>query len=535
MFHNIKQNSSPLFLAIISILLILSSALYGKNAGMNHYFDTPLDTRAQQMAAAITDHVYRLNGRYTAHSQVYETLLRNGMSDVPDLYTPLGLKSPPYSDANFWNNLILKASSLHPLTSPRYSSGTLSFVNLEDMGIVNFYKLSFSLFGLNIEGFYKLFFVLLLISVIFIYVTFWRQIGILFSVNLILVGLFISICSINIPGALSTVSNGRFLNTLAVIPAFHLAVILWRPLNTKFLIVLSTIFQSLFLAFVILMRSNAIWAVIFLGLSALVLIFYRIKPILSSAPFFKLVRNMLTWPMLTIFLSLASVNLIYKANLHPAYTLMDELLPHHYFWHSLAYGIGLNNPEKVMPEINGARGDSIGYKMAALYMKKEMGIEYQPDHIYFSSPLFPQLGRPQSYERMAKAAVIDFYKNHPTYFLKLTFIVKPSLTFNMYKDAFIKIIKNNYLYLISLLVPLLIIFLYFSKKIEFLKQFKFSLLIITGLMIFSLLPAIIAYPSLLSSADTVALIFSIGVGLALLSINYIVSFLMPKKKLKAKN
>ena len=506
-------------LFVFAVAVVGLSIVYGLKKGMDGVFATPLDTRAQQMAAAISDSAYNLDLKYAMHSRVFDTLLKGGMSDVPDNYRPLGLRSPPYRDTAFWNALITKAATLEGIKgTPSVADRTLNFIFVEDHGLVDFYKLSFRLFGYNIQGFFNIYFLMLGATVCLFFAAFWTRQGILLSGNLLLVGLFVAICCMENPEyGISTVSNGRFLNTLVVLPVFHLAVLLLAPPRVTIVGFLAALAQAAFVGFVITMRGNAIWALLFFGISAFGLIAMKVYAHWANRPLRDFVRGAITWPMVAIVLGVVSVQVHHKANVHPAYAAMDELQAGHYFWHSLAYGLGMGEPESVLPELDGRRGDELGTYLGNIYLKRIIGFEHPNPSIYFASNLFPEWGRPKSYERVVRSAFLDFARTHPGYVLHVTFIVKPRMLVRLYFDALKRTVSRNAGYL-ALIAMLLVATLWVvPKSAVHSGDFRYGIWLIGGLAAAALLPSLAAYPAMISSGDAFALIVALLVAGAVAS------------------
>ena len=503
------ERHSAVCLSSIALFIFFLSFGYGLNKKMDGVFTTPLDTRAQQMASAISDTAYNLDLRHAVHNKIYHTLLKGGMSDVPSNYEPIGLTAPPYKDTELWNKLILKATTLEGISKPSIADGTLSFVYAEDLGLIDFYKFSFRFFGFNIEGFYKTYFLLMGISLLLLFCGFWKRPSLLLLANILLFGIFLSICSIDNPDySVSTVSNGRFLNSLVIIPAFHLTALLWMRPKFNGISLVATLFQSIFLGCIISMRGVGIWAVLVLSLSVLILII-KIRSdwdILTMKQFFRFIT---TWPIVVIFSGLLLTNVYFKSNIHPAYTTMDELLPEHFFWHSLAYGIGIGNPDYLIPEINGKRGDELGTAMGNEYLKRIIGFEHPNPSIYYASSLFPTWGRVRSYERVVKAAVLDFVFKHPFYMTRLVLITKPKIIVQMHFIAFKQTVSRNFGYVGMLAILFVALFLIFPWSQSNDTDYKLGIKVVGGLTAASLLPSIIAYPSFISSSDLFSLASSL--------------------------
>src|SRR6516162_2591029 len=435
----IDQRSAH-FKSLVMLALALAlfglSYIYGLNRGMDRMFAGPLDTRAQQIASAISDVAYNLDLRYAVHGKILTALTKGGLSDVPDNIRPLGLTYPDYLfDTKFWNNLLNAVTHLEGINgSPRLSDGTLTFIGWEDLGLVDFFKLSFRLFGYNIQGFFKTYFLLLGLGIVCFFCAFWSRPGILVTGNFILLGLFLSICQLY---DIDSVVNGRFFATLAILPTFHLTILTWAPPRLTVAGAVLAAVQVLLLAFVITMRSSAAWGVLLLGASIVIMLIWQAKVFWSRQPLKIFVQKSITWPVVIVAVGLVGFNIYQNNKIHPGYFALDETLPRHLFWHSLAFGLGyFPGIDARVPELQGACGDSLPTYLGNAYLKNSMGFEPPSLSAYYASNFFPSLGRPRTYERVVQAAYLDFVRRHPFEFLHFTFITKPQMLLTALFDSF---------------------------------------------------------------------------------------------------
>lgn len=498
-------------MAAVAATLIGSSFIFGLSAGMHRTIPRPLDTRVQQIASALSDVAYGLNMKYALHGRIADTLRTGGMSEVPANYKPAGLSSPEYfTNAEWWNQLLQKAASAASLSrNVSVMDGTLTFIQTEDLGLVDFYKLSFRLFGYNIQGFFYTYFLLLTVSVALLFAAFWARPGILLAANALLLGLFISLCALALPSTGGyTVGNGRFFGTLALFAGLHLVLILWAPPRPSRICIGLAVAQALFLGFVITMRSNVMWVVILVLLSIAALVAWHARRSWETATLGEFARSVLTWPMIVLVLACAAAPVYQRVSMHPGYIALDETHPGHYFWHSLAYGLGMGDVESVMPEIAGERDDRLGSQLGNVYLKQTTGFEHPNISMYYASNLFPHLGRPRVYERVVRSAFLDFARKHPGYLLRVTFITKPRLIARSFYQASKEVFVRNWLFIAAAGLLVGIAGIVVRRRASSLDDFKFASLVTTGLLCGSLLPAFAAYPSMLSMGDAFAFFYA---------------------------
>jgi hypothetical protein len=483
-----------LAMIVLALALFVLSYVYGLNRGMDRLFAGPLDTRAQQIASAISDVAYNLDLRYAVHGKILTALTKGGMSDLPDNIRYLGLQSPDYfSDTALWNNLLNEVAHLQGITaSPRASDDTLTFIGAEDLGLVDFFKLSFHLFGYNIQGFFKTYFLLLALGIVSFFYMFWSRPGILATANFLLLGLFLSIYRLD---DIDSVSNGRFFATLAIFPTFHLMILTWAPPRITVVAAALATVQALLLAFVITMRSSAAWGVLLLGASMVIMLIWQAKILWSREPLKIVVQKSITWPIVIIAVGLIGYNVYQNNKIHPGYFALDETLPEHLFWHSLAYSLSfLPGIDALVPELQGARGDSLPTYLANTYLKNSIGFEPPSLSAYYSSNFFPDLGRPRTYERVVRAAYLDFARQHPIEFLRLTFVIKPQMLTSALVDSFARVtIKSQSYFLLSSLLVLVAICL-MSPTPRDVTDLNLGTRVLGGMAIAASLPSLVAYP-----------------------------------------
>jgi len=407
---------------------------------------------------------------------------------------------------------------------------------MEDLGLIDFYKLSFRLFGYNIEGFYNTYFVLLIFSVVIVFMAFWDRIGILCTIDIILVGELFAIAYINyhrVHVDLLTVHSGRFLSVLGIIPAFHLLALLWRPPRFRLSSLLLVGVQVFFLAYVISARSSTNWITILWIGSALVMVLWAATKSWSTQPLGCFCRRILTWPLLaTIAFAVASDTFI-KSRTDASYYLLDELLPTHYTWHSLIAGLGEGDGygtpglDDVAPEYQGARSDPLGSSAAEAFMDRLTGFKFLE---YFPSNVLPLYGRPKSYERILRAEYIRFVKEHPRFWLRLTFLIKPKKIAELTWGTLTGLISQYIWQWITLLIATLVMLIVLQLSVSQRSDFLLGMAILAAMAAAAILPALAAYPAVHIFGDPFAAICSFAGALALGLLQKIVDLVWPRLK-----
>jgi hypothetical protein len=474
------------------------SYIYGLNRGMDRMVSGPLDTRAQQIASALSDVAYNLDLRHAVHWTVLKALTKGGLSDVPDNFAPLGFKYPEYLyNAPYWNNLLNEVTQLKGITDkpPSVSDGTLTFVQSEDLGIVDYYKLSFRLFGYNVQGFFKTYFLLLAFGLVPLFVAFWSRPGILVAANLLLFGLLLAICQIS---EVASVANGRFFATLAIFPIFHLMLLIWRVPRLTTILAITATTQVLLFAVVITMRSSAVWGVLLIAASVGVTMTWQAWKLWSDMPLKVFVQRSLTWPTAVIVLGLIGHNVWHDGRIHSGYFALDETLPHHLVWHPLAVSLGdFYDIDKRAPGLEGQRGDALPTYLGNAYLKKAMGLNIPPEQLtaYYPTNYFPHLGRTRTYERLVRAAYLDFIRQYPVEFLYFTFVTKPQSMLSQLQTMWSRVLatSGSYFFVATLLVVVATGFI--SPTARHKADLNLGAMAIGAMAIGCILPSIVAFPA----------------------------------------
>lgn len=531
LFMGISDRTSRLLhsivMVVIATVIIGYMFRFGIDHGMNHVLPNPLTSRSTQLGAAISDVAYGLDLKHAANAKVVDFLLNNGISDSTEILGRLGLKFPDITHrADVLNSAMQRAAHLDGIDGNiNLASNTLAFTKMEDLGIIDYYKLSFRLFGINIEGFYYTFFVLLIPTVIFAFIAFWNRPGILCIFNIILLGELFAVEFIayhHTNPDLMTVHSGRFLSVLGIIPAFHLFVALWRPPKFQLHGLILLAFQVTFFVYVISIRSSMNWATIVLAGSAVILVGGVLRRTWSTQPINQFFKQALTWPLVAICLFAVASDSYIKFRTHPAYYLLDELLPTHYTWHSLIMGLGFGDGygrpslDDVAPEFKGARSDPLGSQAAEVFMTKLTG--FTNFLTYFPSNVLPMYGRPKSYERILRAEFFDFVKEHPRFWIRLTFVVKPLICAQFTLRSWVGVLGQDFRNLLLLLGAFVVVAASIRLSSAEKSDFFLGLGALAAMAPAATLPAIVAFPAVHTFGDSFAMLSSLALGLAALAV-----------------
>jgi hypothetical protein len=475
---------------VLALILIGTCFVYALNNRMDRIFSGSLHTRVQQMAAAISDLAYDLDLGYASHARVNAVLNESNMTDAARTIEYM-------TNIVMWDYLLNKASHLDGITrNIGVNNGTLLLMQAEDFGMVDFFKLSFLLFGYRISSFFYTYFMLLGIGTALVFMQFWSRPGILLAANCLLFGLFLSVCQLD---SLDTIANGRFFPTLALLPTLHLAVLIWAPPQRSVVTLVVAALQVLFLAFIVWTRGTAVWTILSLAMLCAAVTIWRAE---WSLPAKVLVQKSITWPTVIFLLGITSASLYEDSRINPAYFALDETVPGHLFWHPMVYGLSfVDNLQVLVPELTASdRGDALPTALGSIYLNRIIGFEQGRQ--YFSSNYFPYLGRMRTYERVSRAAFFDFARRHPIDMLYFTFVTKPRILMIDLAEMCARAAKH-----IVYVAMLAVLFSFAAFEIRPSALYKDDLALgagtIGGMALASCLPAIIAYPAYLN--DTFAI------------------------------
>jgi hypothetical protein len=303
------------------------------------------------------------------HNWLYGDLIGVALSSInSDLkgYVGYDLVKETLIAGNLSNVAIQKTANLENIANTSiYTIGQL------DLGLVDYVRASFLIFGFNTESFTHFYFLLLFISVSLYLVHFRNNNIAIFYLILFLYSHYIVVAALSFIGPqLETVFNFRFIPVLAVLPAMHIltAIISSKIMNTHSLLLV--FIQSLIIIFVISIRSSALWISIFL-LSFVIFtsgIIYSKQKIYNDKNGFELIKckmikiNKKIWSIYPVLILLLLLKTIQPLFLNSVY---NDVQVGHYKWHSIYLGMALH------PEIsNTYSGNNIQAKAQNWFNQK---------------------------------------------------------------------------------------------------------------------------------------------------------------------
>jgi hypothetical protein len=370
--------------------------------------------------AAIT--AMRHGGFGYSLSSVIETILTQGGLTADDtILARLGTKFPyNLRDTDLLNAALDKAVHFKwpfdPMHDLRGSGG-------DDIGLVDYARLGFMLFGYKIQSLYFIYFVILGLSVV-IYIYTYRFRPSLLTLLAIACAaeafvfsssLFdpVHVASAMEPAAIS-VADPRFLSGLAIVPGLHLAALLLGNSHPSPSTILPAILQSIILIFAVWIRASAIWVI--LAIMALAIVLAISGTLHGRLKIFRM------WPAAVLLIVWALHAFYVSIALHPVYREKGEI-SHHVFWHAVFYQLQFHPQwdKKYGQLFDNAHYDDLPLTAAKKYLS--MHPPPHPEAIYLTEDRnYLKMSAAETYIRKA---FVEFLRQDPKFVIESMFVYNP--------------------------------------------------------------------------------------------------------------
>jgi len=369
---------TAIIVAVVSALVIAATVREGQRRGLDHTIDG-LENNQWAIAVALSDMIYHLNAGYVGYATVYNKLIEIWYRGATDVHDPI-IEQKNDKDRDLMNEALRAAASLGPQQPGYVGDRTLINLVYSDVGIVDFDKLAFRVFGLRIESLYYTFFLLLAMSAAAYLLVFWNDLGakitLLFALFSFLIEPFTLILS---SPQMPTYPGPRHGSTLVLIPALHFAFLVLRRRRLSIMAVCASLVQLAILSLAISIRVSASWALFFVVAAAFWVAFRdRLRQPKGSRSWSVFVRNVACWPVILLLGGFFGYNQYVKFKLHPVY-FTDDVMPYHGFWHSTYIGLltahmyglpGFISSNSIAPQVARNQGfDAAGYVAALEYLR----------------------------------------------------------------------------------------------------------------------------------------------------------------------
>jgi len=429
-----KENMSlpkrrPLAVTIVTLacclLLLAASYKRGIERGLSTAIEYGPFSFQIQLACAITDSVYRFNLGYACATQVYKKLveIQTGGDDSENAI-------PRLHNGALINRSIAEASNLGPLTPGTFDTGQLMTPYYNDLGMVDFIRLGFWLFGPTIESLYKLFFALLAVSTLAFVLAFSGNVPVSLAAIAITFSFFAEINSNLFSPLMPAVYSIRYPSVLAVIPALHLALLVAWGGRPTFAAVIFSAIQVAILLFAMTIRFAAIWGfVTILAVAAVMGLCAVVTEKRQAADWPRAVtaggKKALCWPVI-LLVTVAILHGVFMRNmLHPVYDT-DEALAGHVTWHSWFQNYAWFDPEAMkLSGLSGAaaQGDDISWQAARLYAERTHLVK-DPASLYATLTKFGT--RIVLHDKLMRRVFLGYVMQHPLRALEVYLFAKPA-------------------------------------------------------------------------------------------------------------
>jgi hypothetical protein len=425
-----------------------------------------------------------------ALSTVIETILTyGGLTDDAKILAPLGVEFPDnLHDPALINAAIDKAAKFrwpfNPEEAIRGSGG-------DDLGFVDYVRLSFLVFGHKIQSLYYTYFLIFGVSAAVFLWTFRSRPALLMLVVITSVAQIILFAS-NLFAShnLGSISDPRFLSILAVVPGLHLGCLLLDRSPPSTINVASAIVQSIILVFAFWIRASAIWVILAIAVFAgLVTISGLLKR-----------RNELrrVWCLGILLAVLAVHTLWVTMTLHPIYRSEGEI-SHHVFWHAVFYQLQFHPSwnKNYAASYDFATGDQLPRVAAKKYLLRHPPLH--PDEVYLTEDR--QYLRVAPSEAYIRRAYFEFFANDPRFVLESLLIYNPLAMAIVLAGHLSSLDRTTVIELLSASVVLLILAAFLVADSDQLRLFKHGVLLTTGGFFVSLSPILLTVPNYPTMGD----------------------------------
>jgi hypothetical protein len=420
-------------LAVAALCLCLCGALLGRMIhsgiarGMDGGIYEVVEDAAHAMAVAISDMRFHLNRGYVGYSAVSTKLEEGGFTVNTDLLKALGRANPEQlKDRALLNQAILSALNAQIPKDVGFGDRSLLSMRYAELGLVDYFKLAFRLFGYRVESAFYLYFTLLGLSAATFVTAYWRSpiiltVPILFLAagNIIFATSFFD--SINS----QSVANPRFVSTLGILPGLHILMLMLGARRATVIQVTLACVQAFIFEFALSIRAALFWCVIFVVFIALIQVAILIARTgagrslrASFAEWSAELAAIRLWPALVLLIGVWTYQSAISMKMHPSYEL-EDFLPEHMRYHNAFMGLTAHPdwyPRFGNKYYYGTQSDTFGFLVGALYLLDH----YDVPESYYISPLY---GGPKVRldDRMVKKAYMQFIMENPRFTIEAHF------------------------------------------------------------------------------------------------------------------
>jgi hypothetical protein len=426
---------------LMAIFIFGATFRAGIDRGMDQLVSQEGYGRVLNAIAAVMTQQRFGQGGYALSNCVHEGLSRRGFTVDPEVGKQLAVDMPGnLHSALFLDRVLQDMQRDLPKLSDYCGLGDqVRGLGGDDVGYVDFAKIAFFLFGLQIRALYYLFFLIYGLTLLCALIERNRdrlgQVILLTVAGMIYVSCYYSnFLVIPEPAGSGNMLNPRFIPVLAVIPSIHILLLLVDKAPPDWRRIAVVVFQSGVIFFAIHMRVSAIWWAPAIFAAAVVLFLLSLKgPSAEHDRWRGVIRHGLSiqWPALIVLVVVFGGLKLVGWSLHPTYN-KGGWVSYHTVWHAIYYSLQLHPQyvEKYGAYHEGKSGDEMPHAGALAYLSRHPE-EDKPELFFAGSRSL----RYAALERLDRLAFIEFAQHDPWFVVETFAIVKGKMIWATLIDA----------------------------------------------------------------------------------------------------
>lgn len=298
----------------------------------------------------------------------------------------------------------------------------------DDLGVVDFIKKAFKLYGLSYSSLHWLYFTYILVSIIVFLFVFYRDPLAIITMSCAILGLAATIPLLLLSDQLCTVIDPRFMGSLALFPLIHLAFsVIKQSFDAKRFI--AGAIQSSIIVSATHIRSSTLWAIICLGIvsvAAMILLRkqqYNITKTIALA----------FWPLILCLLLLGGAKTYQKMSFNKEY--YSNKTNSHIVYHNVLIGFSLH--PILAQKYSLALDDAPNYYLLKRMLdQKGNSSKYKGVLEFKDNGTFVQVLDWRAYEYLARDMILEIIAENPRQVAELLFYYKPRNAINTIRWGF---------------------------------------------------------------------------------------------------
>jgi hypothetical protein len=348
-----------------------------------------------------------------------------GYNKIGQMLVPFYRKYGYATDFSKINDAINKVLNVDDVTS----EGIHLMSN--DIGIVDWYRLGFRIFGYKAESTFYLYHSLFALSVLVFMITFYKRDELLYILLLFSCSYLVIVQTPEL--VIESLTLARFYPILTLLPAFYISLLILRKRNLDIITFIGSIIQTFILVFAVHGRSPGLCQLGFLISLTFILIsfwfFIRRKKIKEI-----LLRKIYIWPLAIVLVGFFLLKFHLAINLNDSYT---DVTSKHPFWHSFYLGLGDHPDSQEVIGFSTYNNDRKGFELVKR-MAPLKGLTFDIESAIYNY----EWGVPpdnekeirfldDQYESIVREECLRIFQKHP-WFVISSYFYKIPLFFKVY-------------------------------------------------------------------------------------------------------